>query len=323
MSREGAVPKQPSDRLPSTPVPSRESAQPSAGHRAEVPAEVEAINKHGARSWKPFLSHYSPFILSCIRRFAADYDERMEIYVHVCKRLAADDCRRIRQYRGTGDSGTCRFSTWLAAVTYNLAREWIRSAKGRRRMFRAVCDMDRVDRLIFRYYFWDGYTIGQIAALLQANENLQCRPPQVLDRLGAIELKLTKDHRWRLVTSLLRSVTPLSLDQPRSFVRGDAPFELPDRRLDPERGVEHERAARMLRELIRELPNDERRALQLRFGQGLSARTVARALGLRNYKRVYEIQGRALAKLEFGLRDCGMELSDFVAGPVGSLDFFR
>ena len=322
VSREGP-PKVPDGQTLTHGTEVRNASVGLESRKIEVPPEVTAIIEDGAKAWKPFLECYSPFILACIRRFAADYDERMEIYVHVCQRLAADECRRIRQYRGSGDAGACRFSTWLAAVVYNLAREWIRSAKGRRRMFRVVRDMDRADRLVFRYYFWDGYTIGQIAALLQTRENLRCRPRQVLDRLGFIERRLSKDHRWRLVTSLLRSVTPLSLDQPRSFVREDAPFELPDTRIDPLSVVERERAVTVLRRLLRELPKEERRALQLRFGRGQTARTVARALGLRNYKRVYEIQSRALAKLEAGLRDRGVELGDFVAGPPGSLDILK
>ena len=117
-----------------------------------VPQPVEAVASTGAKAWPEFLLHYSPFILSCIRRFATDEDERMEIYVHVCHRLADDDCRRIRQYRGMGDFGPCKFSTWLAAVTFNLAREWIRSSRGRRRLFRSLSDLGRIDRLVFQYY---------------------------------------------------------------------------------------------------------------------------------------------------------------------------
>ncbi|MFQ5742536.1 MAG: sigma-70 family RNA polymerase sigma factor [Acidobacteriota bacterium] len=280
----------------------------------DLPAEVEAIFAHGAAAWRSFLQGYSPFILGCIRRFARDYDERMEIYVHVCCRLQADDCRRIRQYRGRGAKGDCKFSTWLAAVTFNLAREWIRTSRGRRRMFRVVRDLDRTDRLIFRYYFWDGYGIQEITSSLRTRHRLSISSTEVIERLGFVERRLSKDHRWRLVTALLRSVSPISLDHPRHLVREAAPFELPDLRSDPETRAGQSAAERTLRELIEGLPRQEQMALRLKFDRGLTARGVARALGIRNHKRVYEIQARALAKLAAGLRDRGIELADF--GPA-------
>lgn len=284
--------------------------------------EVEEVFRCGASAWRPFIHRYSPFILACIRRFARDYDERMEIYVHVCRRLLADDCRRIRQYRGHGASGKCKFSTWLAAVTFNMAREWIRSSRGRRRMFRAVQDLDRTDRLIFRYYFWDAYSIREIVSKLETNHRLSTSASDVVERLSAIERRLSKDHRWRLVTSLLRSATPISIDQPRRLVRDEAPFELADCRADPEAQSGRANAEQVLRNLIRELPRQERLALRMKFDRGLTARAVAKALEIKNYKRVYEIQGRALSRLASGLQARGIELDDF--GPaLRSADILR
>ena len=57
-----------------------------------TPESVTAIRREGIDAWPRFLDDFSPFMLSCIRRYAADQDERMEIYVHVCTRLAADNC---------------------------------------------------------------------------------------------------------------------------------------------------------------------------------------------------------------------------------------
>lgn len=297
------------------------AAAPPDDPSLTIPREVAAVIDRGAAEWRQFLRRYSPFILGCIHRFARDYDERMEIYVHVCGRLKADDCRRIRQYRGRGVGGQCKFSTWLAAVTFNMSREWIRSARGRRRMFRAVQDLDRTDRLIFRYYFWEGYSITEITESLGSKHHVRLSPSEVMERLAAIESRLSSDHRWRLVTGLLRSVPPISLDRPRQLVRDEAKIEVEDPRADPERDARRARARVVLKRLIDQLTRQEKRALRLKFGRGMPAHAIAEALGIRNYKRVYEIQARALASLASGLEKSGIELADF-ADDWHSLDIF-
>ena len=284
-----------------------------------APTTVAAVMENGSRAFPGFLREYTPFILSCIRRFAADPDERMEIYVHVCERLAADDCRRIRQYRGAGRLGACKFSTWLAAVVFNLSREWIRSARGRRRLFGSIQGLSRTNRLIFRYYFWDGYSRGQIATLLRMKNHTKCTVGEVTERLAEIEKHLTKDHKWRLVTGLLRSSGPISIDKPRAVVGEESGLDLPDRREDSGRWLEREDANERLRGLVAQLPDEERLAIVLRFERGLSAREIAAALGIRNHKRVYEIQGRAMGKLLEGLKNQGFELRDFLGSTASWL----
>ncbi len=291
------------------------------GHEPAAPIAdpLEAVVSGGSEAWPQFLEYYTPFILSCIRRFAGDADERMEIYVHVCERLRADDCRRIRQYRGVGSTGPCKFTTWLAAVVFNLAREWIRSTRGRRRLFRSVRQLSRTNRLVFQYYFWDGYTRVQIATLLRMKHHIGCSTADVTQRLADIERRLSRDHRWRLVTGLLRTAGPVSIDRPRTMVGEEIGFELPDRREGGTRRLEREDANRKLQDLVAALPDEERLAIVLRFERGMPAREVAAAIGIRNHKRVYEIQGRALERLAEGLRRQGLELRDFLtsdASPV-------
>ncbi len=314
---------EPNEAMPDEATPNE--ATPDESNVAEAyqgddpaPESVTAIRREGSDAWPRFLVDFSPFMLSCIRRYAADQDERMEIYVHVCTRLAADNCRRIRQYRGYGSLGTCKFTTWLAAVIFNLAREWIRSSRGRRRLFKSVKDLSRIDRLVFRFYFWDGYSTGQIAMLLRSKEHLSCNVADVSQRLASIERQLSRDHRWRLVTALLRSAGPISIDRPSAVVGEEFAIEIPDRREDCGLRLERDQARQLLSALVLKLPDEERVALRLRFERGLTAREVAVALGVRNYKRVYEIQGRALAKLAEGLREQGLELHDFLGGSVDS-----
>ena len=161
----------------------------------------------------------------------------------------------------------------------------------------------------------------QIARLLQSKEHLNCGVCEVIERLAAIERLLTPDHRWRLVTSLLRSARPVSIDRPRTVVGEEISFDVPDDREDSSHHLGRDEAYDVLQELIGTLPDEERLALRLRFERGLSAREIAIALGLNNYKRVYEIQGRALSNLATGLRERGFEFRDFVDAATGAVLF--
>ena len=185
-------------------------------------------------------------------------------------------------------------------------------------MFRSLSDLGRTDRLVFQYYFWEGYSLVQIARLLQSKEHLSCGVGDVIERLAAIERLLTRDHRWRLVTSLLRSARPVSIDRPRSVVGEEISFDVPDDREDSSHHLGCDEAYGVLQELIGTLPDEERLALRLRFERELSAREIAIALGFNNYKRVYEIQGRALSRLATGLRELGFEFCDFMDAATGS-----
>lgn len=295
------------------------SAQQSPPSSEVVPKVIASIQASGSKDWPHFLKEFSPFILTCLRRYAGNEDERMDIYVHVCDRLAADDCRRLRQYRGRGSRGTCRFTTWLAAVVFNLAREWIRSSRGRRRLFRSVRDLNRTDRLVFKYYFWEGYSAGQIAQVLRSRGHKGCDAAEIGHRLASIERQLSRDHRWRLVTSLLRSAGPVSIDRPH-FVVGDSPtFEVSDERQEGVEKLARMEALELLIRLIEQLPDEERVAIKLRFNRAMTAREISVVLGIRNYKRVYEIQGRALSTLAEGLKKRGFELSDFLDRRTNSI----
>lgn len=178
-------------------------------------------------------------------------------------------------------------------------------------MFRAVRELPRLDRLVFRYYYWEGYEIREIVSVLQTDYRLRVSRGDVVGRLAALERRLSNDHRWRLVSGLLRSAAPISLDEPRRLVREDVPVEVPDHSGNAEARVDSARARAVLRELVVALPEREQLALRLRFERGLTAKAVAKALGIQNYKRVYEIQARALSRLADELRDRGIELTHF------------
>ena len=68
-----------------------------------------------------------------------------------------------------------------------------------------------------------------------------------------------------------------------------------------------------LRKSLAGVPEVELQVLELRYRDGLSAREVARELGMPQYKRVYELQSRALGRLRHDLRAGGVDLSDLLS----------
>jgi len=279
-----------------------------AGPASAAPAIVDEVLTRGEAVWGRFIETYSPFIIGCARRVAGDYDERMDIYLYVCSHLRADDCRRLRQFRGAGSNGPCQFTTWLGTVVHNMAREWVRTKRGRRRLFRSVEGMTELDRLVFRYRFWEGFAVGEIARTLRISHGLRTSEARVVRSLREIGSSLGRDQRWRLLTGARRGRRHGSLEDGEGGPQAGA-ASLPR---DPTwevfaRGV----AAAALRDALEHLGSQERAALELRYRDGLSARLIAERLRIPCYKRVYELQARALVKLRRYLVSAGVGPRDF------------
>jgi len=257
------------------------------------------------QNWEGFLRDYSGFILGCIRRFTVDPDERMDMYAHVCGRLRADECRRLRQFRGVGAGGSCKFTTWLATVTLNLCREWIRGSRGRRRLYRSIERLSAKHALVFKHRYWHGFTSRQILELIRPLG--YARSIDDVERTVAeIENSLSSDHRWRMLARR-------SIGSPPAHSLGDENTDKSCRADDQdsaEQTVHREHVLRQLRASIAKLPAETRHVLDLRYREGLTARAVARRLEIRPYKRVYEIQTRGLRLVRGELEAVGITLGD-------------
>lgn len=257
------------------------------------------------QSWEGFLQDYSGFILGCIRRFTMDPDERMDMYAHVCARLRADECRRLRQFRGVGADGSCKFTTWLATVTLNLCREWIRGVRGRRRLYRSIERLSAKHALVFKHRYWHGFTSRQILELIRPLGYARCID-DVERTVAEIENSLSSDHRWRILARK-------SKGSPAAYSLGDENTDKrcrTDEHASVEQVAHREHVLRELRASVAKLPAETRHVLDLRYREGLTAREVARCLEIRPYKRVYEIQARGLRFVRDELEAAGITLED-------------
>src|ERR1700747_2011071 len=90
-----------------------------------------------------------------------DRDEVMEVYVLICERLSERRFERLK----TQDAARGSIGGWLAVLARHAAVDWIRSRKGRRRLFQAVRNLSPLDQRVFEHYYWDERTPGEIAGI--------------------------------------------------------------------------------------------------------------------------------------------------------------
>ena len=126
------------------------------GWRREEEAGDEALRAlfadDAGAGWRAFVDRYTPLLVALIERGGVrDRDEAMEVYTLVCERLTERDCERLRRH----DPSRGSLASWLAVVVRHVLVDWVRTRTGRRRLFRAIVEMDDVHQRIFELYFWD------------------------------------------------------------------------------------------------------------------------------------------------------------------------
>ena len=83
-------------------------------------------------AWDLFIEQYRRLIFATIKQLARDHDDILDVFTRVCEALRADNLARLRRY--TDSAGErARFSTWLVTVVHNQAIDWFRHRDGRPR----------------------------------------------------------------------------------------------------------------------------------------------------------------------------------------------
>jgi RNA polymerase sigma factor (sigma-70 family) len=208
--------------------------------------------------WRAFIDQYTPLIVGLIRKAGlTDRDETMEVYVLICERLSE---RRYERLRGQ-DATRGSIGGWLAVIARHAAVDWIRSRKGRRRVFQSVRTLDAFDQRVFELYYWDDRTPAEIAGLLRRDL------PDVLEALDRIQSALSARHRAELMSMALRSKAPVGLDET------DAAETIADPRANPE-------AAAQFESCLRQLSKEDAAIVRLKYVEGLTDAEIERATGL-------------------------------------------
>lgn len=218
--------------------------------------------------WRAFVDQFTPELLAAIEYGGIrEHDEAMEIYVRVCERLSANDCDKLRRH----DPARGALRGWLTVVVRHVIVDWVRSRKGRRRLFKSIEALEAFDRRVFELYYWRGYNASEAAELAGGADKGVSDVFAALDR---IERALSARQRIELLVMATRGrpAMPLEADDGRLTV------DVADDRPDPERQLRAADTGSALSNALAQLPPEDALIVSMRFIDGLSPAEVGRAL---------------------------------------------
>lgn len=283
----------------------------------DEPDLLRRIAEGGPQAWELFISACSGVIFRVACLFADGYDDRMDVFLFVCARLADDDMRRVRTFRRRPEA-PCRFSTWLSVVVKNLAVDFIRSREGRYRPFRSVSGMGEADRLLFEYHVRDGRGLEESRNLLVSRHGIRMSTREASSRVALMNARLSPSQRWRLLSRLIERRRPYPLDPVADVACGSGrTFPIEDDRGDPERPVRSREARAALLSAMASVPARKRLAMILRYGDGHTAHEVAALMDLPE-READRLAREGIDELRDRLRKAGVARADldpaFLAG---------
>jgi DNA-directed RNA polymerase specialized sigma24 family protein len=257
------------------------------------------LGENPAAGWRAFIDQFTPLLVAAIRRAGlVDRDEVMEVYVLLCEQLSADGCERLRSQDVTRGS----LGGWLTVVARHAVVDWVRSKKGRRRLFQAVQDLPPFEQRVFELYYWEERTPSEIAEVCAADTGRRADLAAVFDALERVQTTLTDRHRAELLALTVRSKAPAPLDDTDVAERSVDPQQAPDATIHAT-----ELRARLESALARLAPEDAA-IVRLKYVEGLTAGAIERALGVTGVgpRRLHDI----LARLRAALEELGVDAAD-------------
>jgi RNA polymerase sigma factor (sigma-70 family) len=242
-------------------------------------------------AWDAFLDGYRRLLFATIRHYVQDYDDVMDVFTWVCEALRENDFRRLRAY-AAGPAHKARFSTWLVAVVRNLTIDWLRKRDGRLRPRSAEACLTCIQRRILEEVFSRGRSHAEAYELIRSRDDVALTFGAFLRELATVYRTVTE--RGGRLARELSAPAPVSADT----VPGG---------LDVIAGAE---ARHVLEAELQALPSGDRLLLQMYVVDEVPAADVARILGLRNAKAVYNKAYRGLAALRERLERAGLGPGD-------------
>lgn len=230
---------------------------------------------HPERAWGTFLNRFSNLILKVIWQSERDYDEVMESYLFVCRKLAEGDFARLRRFRERGGNAPA-FTTWLAVVSRNLCVDAHRSRHGRKQFPRAIMRLADLDREVFRLYYWKGCSLEEIQTKAA---RFGTTPEGVTESISKIELAISANPGSTMPRAVF---VPLDDNEAVASSADDADL----------REMEQ-----WLHQWISTLPSQDQMILRLRFWEDMTAPEIARSMKISPVERVYPLLRSALHSL--------------------------
>lgn len=266
------------------------------------------VRRDAATGWRALIDQYTPLIVGTIRRAGlVDRDEVMEVYLLLCEQLTARGFDRLKRQDGARGS----IGGWLTVLVRHAIVDWIRSRKGRRRLFHAVQQLPRFEQRVFEMYYWEDRTPSEMTELLAQELGQRTTLAGVLEALERVQAALSDRHRAELFALAVRSHAPVPIDDT------DAPARLPDRRT-PELDARVSQLNAQLERALKQLPAEDAAIVRLKYVEGLTNADIEHAIGAPGVtaRRVQEI----LSKLRAMLESMGVDAADAALANRLSLD---
>ena len=252
---------------------------------------IKLSQRRSDAAWDLFVERYRRLIFATIRHLATDYDDVMDIFAWVCEALRENDLARLRGY-AAHEKHRARFSTWLVAVVRHQTIDWFRHRDGRKRLSTVVAELRPLQQKIFQYVFHESLSHREAYELLRTRDGFELPFRVFLDELSATYRTLSEKRKGRLMRELVGAPSPPHVDAVTD-VDGTA----------PDTGEHLTRA-------LADLTPEDRVAVQLFVIDEMPAADVARLVGWRSAKTVYNRVSRALTALRTGFARRGIGPGD-------------
>jgi RNA polymerase sigma factor (sigma-70 family) len=252
-------------------------------------------------AWDLLIGRYHRLIASTVRHFVEGYDEVMDVFAYVCESLRANDFARLHNYAALPEVRV-RFSTWLVAVVRNLVIDWFRRQKGRKRLSKLVRELPPAQREAFEKVYVDGLSPGEAYELERTQSGSKGSFGEFLNELANAQRVLESKRPGALLPELGGSRRHLRVEELKANLEAEtaSPSEALDQRLLQDELLDR------LGPALAALSAQDRLALQLYVVEGLPAEDVARLVGWKSAKTVYNHVYRALAAVRSHLKQAGL-----------------
>jgi RNA polymerase sigma factor (sigma-70 family) len=270
-------------------VTKRDPAAPGAVVHPDDLALVREILAGSAPAWDQFVRRYSGLLWAVIRRYLPGH-EREETHTIFAELLSG-----LYEHKFATYEGRASLSTWLTLVARAQAVDHLRHRFGRRTLPRGLRRLGDTERDVFRWYYVEGMGFREVLRQLLARDP-SWTSHRLVTCLQQIEEQVDDRSLRRIAYDLHAQSTGASSGRLLAYldyVRDE--FKLYEGAHRPEYHVMEREARRTLarlRELIDQLPAEDRQVYTLRFERGWSAQRIAEELGLADTRLAYTLIDR-------------------------------
>jgi RNA polymerase sigma factor (sigma-70 family) len=263
-------------------------------------AMTERIRSGDVASWHAFLEQFSRLILAALRQnmYTADDDDIHTVYVELLEVLYDSG---FSSYNGKSS-----LSTWLTLITRSRALDWVRKKKGRRRLPEGHKKLDEFEQQIFRLFYIEGVSFAALLPALNWEKD-ERSVDDVAAAIGHIEEVVDPRYLKRRHYEQHARIAGADTGRELEFlIHARDAYRRATAAAPPDAGLLEEEKRDLLErveELKSRLSDEERTIIDMKFGEGLTAKEIAERLEMEGPRRVYTVIERVLRRMQGALRE--------------------